>query len=145
MKIKILTILFLVVGTMTFQSCKKESSPSAAVNLKGRWDASSAIIEVFENNVSKTKQSKTIDKNALYFIFTDTKVELYLDSKLDDDGTYTYDQNTKVLTIKYSPTDTETFNLSNVTTTSFSLTEEDVVVNGAKTTKTVSQIDFKKQ
>ncbi len=145
MKSKNLLLVFLAIVLFTFQSCKKDSNSTIQINLKGRWDATSAISEVFQNNVSKQKQSLTIDKGSLYFIFTDSKVEIYVDSKLSDDGTYTYDQSSQQLTIKYDVNDIETIQLSNVTATSFTAKNEESVVNGSVTTKTVSQIDFKKQ
>lgn len=115
MKPKILLIIFLCVGLMTFQSCKKDNSTTAQINLKGRWDATRGNIEVFENNVSKSKISQVANNGDFYIIFGDSKIELYEKSKLSDDGTYTYDQTTQKLTIKYDANNSEILQLANVT------------------------------
>ncbi|MBK0382789.1 hypothetical protein I5M32_07435 [Pedobacter sp. SD-b] len=144
MKSKLLIIFFLTVSVLSIQSCKKDNS-NAQISLTGRWDATNATIEVFENNVSKQKLNQTASIGDFYLIFEGNNVQLYTNSQLEEEGSYTYDQTSKVLTIKYGVNDSETLQLSKVTTTSFSLIQEDSVTNGTVTTKTVSEVAFKKQ
>lgn len=122
---KTLLILFVAVASLT--ACKKDKEG----NLEGRWDLVKQYSVQTLNGTKVSEETETFKTGELYVVFSGNTYKTYEDGDLEDEGTFTANENS--ITLKDSDGDSDTMQLRWNSKSEFVMTSEDSYSDNGQT------------
>lgn len=133
---KTLMILFVAVASLT--ACKKDSEDK----LKGRWDLVKEYYVETLNGTKTGEDTDTYNEGDLYVVFSGNNYKVYDHGDLEDEGTFTANDNS--ITLKDSDGDEETLQLRWNSKNEFVMISEDSYSNDGQTYHYKNETTFRK-
>lgn len=122
---KTLLILFVAVASLT--ACKKDKEGK----LEGRWDLVKQYNVQTLNGTKINEETETFKTGELYVVFSGNTYKTYEDGDLEDEGTFTANENS--ITLKDGDGDSDTMQLRWNSKSEFVMTSEDSYSDNGQT------------
>ena len=141
-KIKYLTLLFLAVS-VGFTSCKKDDDE---VSIVGKWGTTKSVNINYTGTIKGSTETETTFTAEDYIEFKSDGTTILSEDGDTDAGTYTFNNDTQKLSIKFTGDDESVvFDIKTLTTTDLVLYTEEIDVEGSTTYKYTSEVSFKRK
>lgn len=133
---KTLLILFVAVASLT--ACKKDKEGK----LEGRWDLVKQYNVQTLNGTKINEETETFKTGELYVVFSGNTYKTYEDGDLEDEGTFTANENS--ITLKDGDGDSDTMQLRWNSKSEFVMTSEDSYSDNGQTYLYKNETTFRK-
>ena len=141
---KFLVLLFIAVGVV-FTGCKKDNTEVSG-NIVAKWGIKKTVATTYTGSEKGLSVTDTNFKDNDWIEFKADGTVTFSDNGDTDQGTYTYNSDTKKITLKYTgDSSSSVIDVKTLTDTDLVITEEDVYTEGGVTYKTVSETSCKKR
>lgn len=121
------TLLILFVAVASLSACKKDKEGK----LEGRWDLVKQYNVQTLNGTKINEETETFKTGELYVVFSGNTYKTYEDGDLEDEGTFTANENS--ITLKDGDGDSDTMQLRWNSKSEFVMTSEDSYSDNGQT------------